>query len=134
MGSFRRLILLGNFFGSGSTVAEIFSRRSVIRLKVRYGPFENLMVRVPHHDPEHGGSIFLTTLSLPFESVRALSLSKWSMGRRVRVRQAHPTSKYPEEDRGAVSASNRFMAQTALEHYLMRAGDDFLDQLMSDRG
>ena len=52
------------------------------------------MVRVPHHDPEHGGSIFLTTLSL-------------SMGRRVRVRQAHPTSKYPEEDRGAVSPSNR---------------------------
>ena len=30
------------------------------------------MVRVPHHDPEHGGSIFLTTLSL-------------SMGRRIRV-------------------------------------------------
>ncbi|MFB3109171.1 MAG: hypothetical protein ACE1ZE_07385 [Candidatus Binatia bacterium] len=43
------------------------------------------MVRVPHHDPEHGGSIFLTTVSL-------------SMGRRVRVavRQAHR----PEEDRG----------------------------------
>ncbi len=30
------------------------------------------MVRVPHHDPEHGGSIFVTTLSQ-------------SMGRRVRV-------------------------------------------------
>jgi len=30
------------------------------------------MVRVPHHDPEHGGSIFLTTLSM-------------SMGRRIRV-------------------------------------------------
>jgi len=30
------------------------------------------MVRVPHHNPEHGGSIFLTTLSL-------------SMGRRVRA-------------------------------------------------
>ncbi len=26
------------------------------------------------------------------------------------------------------------MAQTALEHDLMVAGDDFLDQLMSDRG
>jgi len=51
----------------------------------------------------------------------------------LRVRQAHPTSKYPEEDRGAVSASNRFMVQTALEHPLMRAGDNFLDQLMSDR-
>jgi len=32
------------------------------------------------------------TLSLPFE--------------RLRVRQAHPTSKYPEEDRGALSLSN----------------------------
>ncbi len=66
------------------------------------------MGRVPHHDPEHGGSIFLTTLSLPFENLR--------------VRQAHPTSKYPEEDRGAVSLSNesnRFMAQTALEPHLM---------------
>jgi len=40
------------------------------------------MVRVPHHDPKHGGSIFLTTLSLPFERLRALSLSKWSMGRK----------------------------------------------------
>jgi len=29
---------------------------------------------------------------------------------------------------------NRFMVPTALEHHLMRAGDDFLDQLMSDRG
>jgi len=28
----------------------------------------------------------------------------------LRVRQAHPTSKYPEEDRGAMSLSNRFMA------------------------
>jgi len=45
----------------------------------------------------------------------------------LRVRQAHPTSKYPEEDRGAVSASNRFMAQTALEPYLMLANDNFLD-------
>ncbi len=27
-------------------------------------PFESLKVRVPHHDPEHGGSIFLSTLSL----------------------------------------------------------------------
>jgi hypothetical protein len=40
------------------------------------------MVRVLYHDPEHGGSIYLTTLSL-------------SMGRRVRVRQAHPTSEVP---------------------------------------
>ena len=56
------------------------------------------MVRVPHHDPEHGGSIFLTTLSL-------------SMGRRVRVavrpiRRAHGPEALegqahrPEEDRG----------------------------------
>ncbi len=41
-------------------------------------PIESLMVRVPHHDPEHGGSIFLTTLSLPFESLRAVSLSNRS--------------------------------------------------------
>ena len=47
----------------------------------------SLMIRVPHHDPEHGGSIFLTTLSL-------------SMGRRVRV-----------ED-GTVSLSNRTMDQS----------------------
>jgi len=26
------------------------------------------------------------------------------------------------------------MAQTALQHHLMRAADDFLNQLMSDRG
>ncbi len=38
-------------------------------------PFESLMVRVPHHDPEHGGSIFLTTLSQSMgRRVRALSL------------------------------------------------------------
>ncbi len=43
-------------------------------------------------------------------------------------------SNRPFEDLRAVSASNRFMLQTALEHHLMRAGDDFLDQLMSDRG
>ncbi len=50
------------------------------------------MVRVPHHDPEHGGSIFLTTLSL-------------SMGRRVMVavRQAHR----PEEDREEDSRAAR---------------------------
>jgi len=30
--------------------------------------------------------------------------------------------------------SNRFMAQTALEPYLMLANDNFLDRLMSDRG
>jgi len=84
------------------------------------------MVRVPHHDPEHGGSIFLTTLSL-------------SMGRRVRVRQAHPTSKYPEEDRGAVSLpfenlravslsnrSKRSMVQTALKGYLMLVPYDLI--------
>ena len=29
---------------------------------------------------------------------------------------------------------NRFMVQTALKHNLMSTGDDFLDQLMSDRG
>jgi hypothetical protein len=63
------------------------------------------MVRVPHHDPEHGGSIFLTTLSL-------------SMGRRVRVRQAHPTSKYPEEDRGAMSLSNRSNRQVERQYAL----------------
>ncbi len=79
------------------------------------------MVRVPHHDPEQG--------------------------RRVRVRQAHPASNYPEEDRGAVSLpfenlravslsnrSNRSMAQTALKGHLMPAGDDCSDRLMSDRG
>jgi len=69
------------------------------------------MVRVPHHDPEHG--------------------------RRVRVRQAHPTKKYPEEDRGAVSLSNRsnrFMAQTALKPHLILDEDNSLDGLMSDRG
>ena len=38
-------------------------------------PFESLMVRVPHHDPEHGGSIFLATLSLSMgRKVRAVSL------------------------------------------------------------
>ncbi len=63
------------------------------------------MVRVPHHDPEHGGSIFLTTLSL-------------SMGRRVRVavrpiRQAHGPEALegqahrPEEDRGEDSRAAR---------------------------
>jgi hypothetical protein len=52
----------------------------------------------------------------------------------LRVRQAHPTSKYPEEDRGALSAPNRFMAQTALEPHLMLANGNFLDWLMSDRG
>ncbi len=52
----------------------------------------------------------------------------------LRVRQAHPTSKYPEEDRGAVSASNRFMAQTDLEPHLMPTADDCLNRLMSDRG
>jgi len=45
----------------------------------------SLIIRVLHNEPEHGGSVFLTTLSLPFESLRALSLSKWSMGRRFRV-------------------------------------------------
>jgi len=54
------------------------------------------MVRVPHHDPEHGGSIFLTTLSLsmgrrvravslPFESLRAVSLSNRSNRRPINV-------------------------------------------------
>ena len=76
--------------------------------QVSYRPFENLRVRVPHHDPEQG--------------------------RRVRVRQAHPTSKYPEEDRGAVSLSNRFRAQIALDHGLRLGSGDFLDGLMSDRG
>ncbi len=52
----------------------------------------------------------------------------------LRVRQAHPTSKYPEEDRGAVSLSNRFMAPTDLEPNLMPSGDDFLNRLKSDRG
>ena len=52
----------------------------------------------------------------------------------LRVRHAHPTSKYPEEDRGAVSASNRFMAPTDLEPHLMPSGDDFLHRLMSARG
>jgi len=39
-------------------------------------PFEGLMVRVPHHDPEHGRRVM--AVSLPFESLRALSLSKRS--------------------------------------------------------
>ncbi len=40
----------------------------------------------------------------------------------------------PFEDLRAVSASNRFMAQTDLEPHLMPSGDDFLNRLMSDRG
>jgi len=58
----------------------------------------------------------------------------------LRVRQAHPTSKYPEEDRGAMSApfeslravslsnrSNWFMAQTALKPHLILDDDNSLD-------
>ena len=40
-----------------------------------------------------GPSTLLRMVSLPFEGLR--------------VRQAHPTPKYPEEDRGAVSLPNR---------------------------
>jgi len=82
------------------------------------------MVRVSHHDPEHGGSIFLTILSL-------------SMGRKVRVRQAHPTLKYPEEDREAVSLSNRlnrFMIHTALYYNPRLIRADFAVELISERG
>jgi len=104
MDSFRRFILPG-FFRIGVNGRRYFGRKSVTTLKVNYRPFEDLMVRVPHHDPEHGGSIFLTTLSL-------------SMGRRVR----------------AVSPSNRFMAPTDLAPHLIPSGDDFLNRLMSDRG
>jgi len=82
--------ILPGFFRIGVNSRRHFDRRPVVTLRVSYRPFEDLMVRVPHHDPEHGGSIFLTTLSL-------------SMGRRVR----------------AVSASNRFTAQTALEPHLI---------------
>jgi len=77
-------------------------------------PFESLMVRVPHHDPEHGGSIFLTTLSL-------------SMGRRARAGLRVSLSR-------TLSASNRFMALTAPEPYLMLPNENFLDRLMWDRG
>jgi len=45
----------------------------------------------------------------------------------LRVRQAHPTSKYPEEDREAMSASNWFMAQTALKPHLILDDDNSLD-------
>ncbi len=78
------------------------------------------MVRVPHHDPEHGRrvraglrvslpSIFLgvvspsnhsRTLSAPYESLRAVSLS---------------------------NRSNRFMAQTALKPHLILDDDNSLD-------
>ncbi len=40
----------------------------------------------------------------------------------------------PFEDLRAVSASNRFMAQTDLEPHLMPTADDCLNRLMSDRG
>ena len=40
----------------------------------------------------------------------------------------------PFEDLRALSAPNRFMAQTALEPHLMLANGNFLDWLMSDRG
>jgi len=63
MDSFRCLIL-PDFFRIGVNVRRHFGRRPVNILQVSYRPFEELMVRVPHHDPEHGGSIFLTTLSL----------------------------------------------------------------------
>ncbi len=129
MEGIRRPILTG-FFRIGVNASRRFGRRSITTLRVSFRPFEDLMVRVPHHDPEHSGSILLTTLSL-------------SMGRRVRVRQAHPTSKHPEEDRGAVSLpfeslralslskrsnrSNRFMAQTSLKPHLILDDDNSLD-------
>jgi len=87
------------FFWIGVNGRQHFGRRPVVTLGVSYRPFEYLMVRVPHHDPEHGGSIFLTTLSL-------------SMGRRVR----------------AMSASNWFMAQTALEPHLMIVPYDLISK------
>ncbi len=44
------------------------------------------MVRVPHHDAEHGGSIFLTTLSLSMgRRVRTVSLSNRSNRRPINV-------------------------------------------------
>jgi len=62
------------------------------------------------------GSRSVTTLRVSFRPFEDL-----------RVRQAHPTSQYPAEDRGAVSASNRFMAQTALKPHLMLDDDNSLD-------
>ncbi len=50
------------------------------------------------------------------------------------VRTTLRVSFRPFEDLRAVSASNRFMAQSALELYLMPANDIFLERLMSDRG
>ncbi len=113
MDNFCRLVLPG-FFRIGVNGRPHFGRQPVVTLRVSYRPFEDLMVRVPHHDPEHGGSILLTTLSL-------------SMGRRVRAGLRVSLSR-------TLSASNRFAVQTALEPHLMLANDGFLDGLMSDRG
>ena len=73
-------------------------------------PFESLMVRVPHHDPEHGGSIFLTTLSLSMgRRVRAgLRVSLPSIFLGVVSQSSHSrTLSLPFEGLRAVSLSNR---------------------------
>ncbi len=111
MDIFRRLILSG-FFRIGVNSRRHFGRRPVVTLRVSYRPFEDLRAGLRVSLP----SIFLgvvsllnhsRTLSAPFESLRAVSLS---------------------------NRSNRFMAQTAPEPHLMLPNDNFLDRLMSDRG
>ncbi len=65
MDSFRRRLLPG-FFRIGVNGRRYFGRKSVITLKVNYRPFEDLMVRVPHHDPEHGRRVRAVSASNRF--------------------------------------------------------------------
>ncbi len=91
MDSYRRLILPG-FFRIGVNSRRHFDRRPVVTLRVSYRPFEDLMA---------GFRVSLNrTLSAPFESLRAVSLS---------------------------NRSNWFMAQTALKPHLILDDDISLD-------
>ena len=66
MDSFRRLIL------PGLIRIGVNGRRPMITLRVSYRPLEDLMVRVPHHDPEHGRRVMAGSVSNRFMAHTAL--------------------------------------------------------------
>ena len=127
-------LILPEIFRIGINGLRHFGRRSVTTLRVSSEP--SSVRRFSCGD------------SLPHDiSARAWFGVSFQPFEDLRVRQAHPTSKCPEEVREAMSApfedlravslsnrSNRFMAKIAPEPLLMLPNNNFLDRLMSDRG